>query len=324
MKHSDVLQRHIRSKITPNYTRQYHKKRSGYKYENIKNYISPHLFYQFKTFDTYSNAAEAAYKNKKERQQYLNENNLQQYSILEESNKDVLVLQHKKDKSVIMVARGTDISNSTGNRMRDLYEDTHIALGTFDKMSSRKQDLETLYKKLVHKYKNVVLTGHSLGGRLATSIGNENEGVAVAFNEGSSPLDNVFTTKQYHDDVVHYRTSHDGVSYSSAQPHTHTINQTHKTLYSKITNAHGIKNFSSQPQINITSDLANDILKQTPSLATLIKQRRQSNRYNSDKLYPIHITRQRQTRHTQTTPSNSNNTTTEKTITVPPQETQTN
>jgi hypothetical protein len=307
MKHSHIIQHNIRSKVTPYFTNKYYKKRSGYKYENIENYISPHLFYQFKSFDTYSNAANAAYKNKEERQVYITQNNLHEYNILEESNQDVLVLQHKEDKSVIMAARGTDMSNATGNRVRDLKEDVHIAAGTFDNMSGRKHEIDLLYQKLLKKHKNVVLTGHSLGGRVATSIGNENKGVAIAFNEGSSPLDNVFNKKSYHEDVIHYRTSHDGVSYSSAQPHTHTIKQKHQTFFSKLKNAHTIENFTSQPNIDITNDLANDILKQTPSLATLIKQRRRSNRYNSDKLYPIHITKHRQVPNNSYTQSNVSN-----------------
>jgi hypothetical protein len=120
-----------------------------------------------------------------------------------------------KDKNVVVIAfRGTSIGGK--QTYRDLKQDAHIVLGT-NKWSTRyKRTTEAVKKELegIDKSKTSILfTGHSLGGRLASDIGQDMNLPAVVFNKGSGPVINNPLTgimnriRGLKYDTVHYTTN---------------------------------------------------------------------------------------------------------------------
>jgi hypothetical protein len=107
------------------------------------------------------------------------------------SNKNAVVL--KKDNDVVISYRGTDLKNPS-----DLLADTEIFLGR-DKikifLNDRFDDADKLYNRVKETYptSEITLTGHSLGSAQAIYVGTKNNTRSVSFNEGTSPLDVVFS-----------------------------------------------------------------------------------------------------------------------------------
>jgi len=137
------------------------------------------------------------------------------YTVLEH-DEDYMVFQRRSDGGIIFSCRGT-------SGMDDIIPDMFIAVGM---LRSHPRGQEVL--KAARRYKQIdsdmVVTGHSLGGRLASLIG-ETEGVlAVTFNQGSSPVDSNplvvgLKTKlsgYKYNNVIHFTTGIDGVSSSEA------------------------------------------------------------------------------------------------------------
>jgi hypothetical protein len=107
------------------------------------------------------------------------------------SNKNAVVL--KNGKQVVISYRGTDLKNPS-----DLLADTEILLGR-DKvkvfLNDRFDEANQLYEKVKQEYpeSEITLTGHSLGSAEAIYVGTKNNTKSVSFNEGTSPLDALFS-----------------------------------------------------------------------------------------------------------------------------------
>lgn len=94
------------------------------------------------------------------------------------SNDRVAVFRHEATGDAVIAYRGTqapdDLSADWDIAYRGTPSDERLALDTHAKTKS--------------KYKNVKLTGHSLGGTLAHYVSNRTDDPATIFNPGSSPL----------------------------------------------------------------------------------------------------------------------------------------
>ena len=137
------------------------------------------------------------------------------YDIIE-SDKDYTVFLRKKDNQIILACRGT-------SGLDDLIPDAFIAAGLLRLHPRARKIIEA-----VRRYKvldpGMVVTGHSLGGKLAALCGASEGVLAVTFNQGSSPMDsNYFVTDVQtvlggfnYKNVIHFTTVLDGVSTTEA------------------------------------------------------------------------------------------------------------
>ena len=152
---------------------------------------------------------------------------------------------------VIIAFRGTTPSS------KDLLSDARILVGTLHSGRRFKSSLKKV-DEVMKKYpnKNVILVGHSLGGRIATDIGIMKGLKVFSYNVGSSPVDvkeNILQTLRckFSSDEEHiracdhaeknikaYHTFGDPLSLSS-------LTGIHNTeiVKPKHTNIHGIENF---------------------------------------------------------------------------------
>lgn len=107
------------------------------------------------------------------------------------SNKNAVVASQGNE--VVISYRGTDLTNPS-----DLLADTEILLGR-DKikvfLNDRFDEANSLYNKVKAEYpeSEITLTGHSLGSAEAIYVGTKNNNRSVSFNEGTSPLDALFS-----------------------------------------------------------------------------------------------------------------------------------
>ncbi len=132
----------------------------------------------------------------------------------DKSTEDYAYMYNKKKNIVVVAFRGTSLGGK--QTYRDLKQDAHIITGT-NKLSTRyKRTTEAVKKELedVDKSKtSIMFTGHSLGGRLASDIGQDMNVPAVVFNKGSGPVINNPLTgimnriRGLKYDTVHYTTN---------------------------------------------------------------------------------------------------------------------
>ena len=139
-------------------------------------------------------------------------------------------------KKVIIAFRGTDIEDKTGNKIRDLQADGWIATGRFSSSARFKEAVE-ITESVLKNYKDVIVTGHSLGGKLAFDISKKFGLPAIVFNMGSSPL-NVGSN----DKSVHFNTNKSGFDYLSASSY-YLDDQKTVDVVKKLDNSHTIDNF---------------------------------------------------------------------------------
>ena len=138
------------------------------------------------SYDYYHNGIEQA------KEELKNYPQTKDWSINEKlSNKNATVLNN--DNKVVISYRGTDLKNPS-----DLIADTEILLGR-DKIKinlhDRFDEANNLYNKVKDEYPNsdITLTGHSLGSAEAIYVGTKNNTRSISFNEGTSPLDAIFS-----------------------------------------------------------------------------------------------------------------------------------
>jgi hypothetical protein len=130
----------------------------------------------------YSSVAHSTYlRNKPDRQKFMNKQGLQDWVILNElSNKEHSVFVN--GNNLIFGVRGTKPS-----KIEDIYNDVLLTFG-LEKYGSRfkKTDKQLKKVKQSHKDKNIILTGHSLGGRIAMGLGKKHGLETHSFNTGST------------------------------------------------------------------------------------------------------------------------------------------
>ena len=144
------------------------------------------------------------------------------YTILEESVNDMVVKNNNTGK-IILVMKGTDISNLKGMKQSDLIQDIGILINN-PKFVTRTEKMENKTEELIKKYgkENVILTGHSLSAYMASEISGDLGVKAIAFNIGSSPFNrNRFNRVKGNKTTKHYTTNvgsnFDPISLTSAR-----------------------------------------------------------------------------------------------------------
>jgi len=137
------------------------------------------------------------------------------YTVLEH-HEDYMVFKRKSDGGIIFSCRGTD-------GVDDIIPDVLIAVGML-RSHPRAQEVLNAARRYKQIDSDMVVTGHSLGGRLASLVG-ETEGVlAVTFNQGSSPMDSnplvvgmqTYLSGYKYNNVIHFTTGLDVASTTEA------------------------------------------------------------------------------------------------------------
>ena len=124
----------------------------------------------------------------------------------------------KSDGSAVISYRGTDFSNPS-----DLLADFQILSGVHSNpwmqqmnAMNRFEEANSKFLKVKERYGEPKLTGHSLGGTQALNVARKNNGNAIIFNPGSSPLAEPFHYLLNNDKPqTIYTTGDDLISYSS-------------------------------------------------------------------------------------------------------------
>ena len=98
------------------------------------------------------------------------------------STEDIAVYENGGDKRVVVAMRGT-------SKLSDLNPDVGIAINRYKHTNRYRSDKEQL-QKIIDKYgkENIRLTGHSLGGKSASTLGKEYGIQTDSFSTGATPI----------------------------------------------------------------------------------------------------------------------------------------
>ena len=205
----------------------------------------------------YAKMSSVAYGNTPEgRAEKMSKYNLNNYWQLDNdlSNHDISVLVNPKTKEVVSAVTGTRFTNKK-HKFRDLRSDLGIVFGV-DKLGSRTSEVKDVVQQARKKYNDYdhTLTGHSLGGKVASNLSKSLDMPAVVFNKGSSPLGFVtdkimswFNNDKKKGEVIHYTTNDlskgnvDVLSLSSA-----LLDADDKKIVDQKYGAHDLKNFTGE------------------------------------------------------------------------------
>lgn len=137
---------------------------------------------------------------------YTNKKKVDGWQLDEELSNIDRGVYHKDNKAKI-VFRGTDPTNK-----RDVGTDILVSLG-LERYSSRLRNSEKTVALAIQKYglENVSLTGHSLGGFIASQISLKNGIPATGFNTSMSPFE--FTKGRKYKDFHSVSSFYDPISY---------------------------------------------------------------------------------------------------------------
>lgn len=103
-------------------------------------------------------------------------------------NEDVAVFVNYDTTEIVIAIAGSRL-NQRKHCLRDLKTNIGILSGT-DRLSKRMEDINNLFDAVDRKYQSYtkVVTGHSLGGRMASNLSKQNDITAITYNQGSSPI----------------------------------------------------------------------------------------------------------------------------------------
>ena len=182
------------------------------------------------------------------------------YTILEENTNDMTV-KDKNTGKIILVIKGTDISNLKGQRQPDLIQDLGILLNNKE-MVTRTKEMENKTEDLIKKYgkNNVTVTGHSLAGYIASELSGNLDVKAVAFNIGSSPFNRTRDNRVKGNQTKHYTTNvgsnFDPVSLTAARVDNYDRVQVepNQAIGSGILKYHTIDHFLEKENNNIDNN----------------------------------------------------------------------
>ena len=199
----------------------------------------------------FANLSDASYKKtmKDKLAVLINASLQKEYTIMAlYTNRDITTFWDSDCEKAIMVVRGTDDKDLLGMKYSDLYTDAHLALGLLNR-TKRYKESERMFLKLRAKYgDNVILSGHSLGGRISGGLSQKYHCPAIIYNQGSSPFDSTYN-KGANPYTTHYTTNSlknitlDPLSVSSMLSQTHHIEVPIDTPTIGLP-AHGIGNFT--------------------------------------------------------------------------------
>ena len=159
----------------------------------------------------YAIFASASYEKPANRRAYLDKMNKNGHIIdTQFSDNEMLVTRQKDTGELIIAFRGSTTAEDW------LVSDLGILLDKLKSTPRYKRNLKTMLK-ILKKYNStpknkIVLTGHSLGGRLAKSFGVRFGLRAVVYNRGASPLEMFKFWKKKNKNVKEYNTKYDVVS----------------------------------------------------------------------------------------------------------------
>ena len=104
------------------------------------------------------------------------------------SSRHQTVFVSTKTKEVVVAVRGTDVL-SKDTRWKDVKTDLGIAAGV-SHLGKRYKSVAKIVDKAADKYDTKpVMSGHSLGGKIASDIARSKDLKGVIYNAGSSPVD---------------------------------------------------------------------------------------------------------------------------------------
>lgn len=124
---------------------------------------------------------------------------------------------YKKDKKVILITRGTELSSGKKEATKDLKNDINMGI---EKLPYQVTNAKEVYSKLVKKYgkENIIVTGHSLGGSISEILGTEYGVETVTFNAyGIKKLNGLKIN--YTDNITNYGNANDGIFASNIDNH---------------------------------------------------------------------------------------------------------
>lgn len=128
---------------------------------------------------------------------------------------------YKKDKKVILITRGTELSSGKKEAIKDLKNDINMGI---EKLPYQVTNAKEVYSKLVKKYgkENIIVTGHSLGGSISEILGTEYGVETVTFNAyGIKKLNGLKIN--YTDNITNYGNANDGIFVSNIDNHVGKI-----------------------------------------------------------------------------------------------------